>query len=209
MMSLALLILIIFAVGTLIFFINSSRSRTGKSGEAVEPGSDLRIENVRAGGVVGLTGVGPEVEDFDLLVKARHVYDEDGFLWYDLECDRGAETVWIGIEDDDELKVWLSLKKLELSEVGLTSDSLRAIEEDDEGKIIFDDRSFHYNDCGRAIYYKNGDRSHGEKLRYWDFETKDGVYSIGVERWGEGKYVAYHSEALRTSQITVYGLSGD
>ena len=208
-MSFFLLILIILAVGALIFFITTSRSRAGKSDEAAGAAADLRIENVRAGGVIALTGVGPEGEDFDLVVKARHVYDEDGFLWYDLECERGAETVWIGIEDDDELKVWLSFGKLELSDVGLTPDSVRTIEKNDEGKIVFDERSFSYDDCGRAIYYKNGDRSRGEKLRYWDFETKDGTSSIGVERWGEGKYVVYHSEALRPSQITVYGLSGD
>ena len=209
MMSFVLFIFIILAVGAVIFFIFTSRTQARKSDKAAKAAPDLLIENVRAGGVIGLTGVGPEGEDFDLVVKARHVYDEDGFLWYELECERGAETVWIGIEDDDELKVWLSLRKLELHEVGLTPESLRTIEKNDTGNILFDNRSYHYEECGKAMYYKKGDRSHGKKIRYWDFETKDGAFSIGVEEWGEGKNVAYLSEILRPSQITVYGLSDD
>jgi hypothetical protein len=209
MMSILLLLFIILAVGGLVYSISSSRSQAKKNSKAAEAAPELIIENVRAGGVIGLSGVGPAVEDFDLVVKSRHVYDEDGFLWYDLECERGAETVWIGIEDDDELKVWLSLKKLDLEELGLAPDALRGFEKKSKGKIVFDGRSFRYNDCGRAIFYKDGSRAHGEKLRYWDFETKDGAYSLGIEEWGKGKYAVYFSESLRPSQITVYGLSGD
>jgi hypothetical protein len=208
-MSFFLLILLILAVGGMIFFIRSSKSAQDEKGQASDP-PDLTIENVRAGGVIGLSGVGPDAEDFDLVVNSRHIYDEDGFLWYDLECDRGGKTVWIGIEDDDELKVWLSLKKMDLGDVGLTPDALKGIGKQGKGDIEFDDRTFRYKDRGKAVYYKDGNRAHGEKVRYWDFETDDGgAYSLGVEEWGKEKYAVYYSESLRPAQITVYGLSDD
>ena len=73
--------------------------------------NDPRIENMRPGGVFSLRGVGPNMDDFDVSVVGRHVYDEDGFQWLEIEGDAGTQRLWVTVEDDDEVEVSVTLRK--------------------------------------------------------------------------------------------------
>tara|TARA_R100000027_G_scaffold683_2_gene774 strand:+ start:569 stop:1192 length:624 start_codon:yes stop_codon:yes gene_type:complete len=204
------LILIALAAAALYYFYRTSRNKLGLTGQSQnsETKSSLTIENVRPGGAVQLKGVGDEMADFDVVVKARHIYVEDGFVWYELEGEKGLDPVWIEIEEDDALELSVCLKKLKLSEIGITGSDIEAIETADKGTLEFEDSRFIFEDCGDARFFRNGDRSgSGERFRYWDFETKDGARYLTIERWGAKEYVAYLSEPLRPGQIDVYSLS--
>lgn len=162
------------------------------------------IETVDVGKVILLKGVGETIEDYELIVKARHQYEEDGFIWHELECESGADKFWIEIENDDELTVSLTLKKMKLGEVGLTPEKIKSIEKADKGIVTFEGRSFEYEDCGKARFYRNGNRSSGETFQYWDFESEDELHFLTVESWGEKNYELYYSEQLRPSQISIF-----
>lgn len=73
---------------------------------------ELRIENVEAGGVIHLSGIGPDYDEFDVKIIARHTYRQGESSWYELEGDRGEDKVWIDMEEDDELELTITLKKL-------------------------------------------------------------------------------------------------
>jgi hypothetical protein len=165
----------------------------------------ITIENVRPGGVLKLLRVGPDMEDFDVKVIGRHTYREDGFEWYELEGESHAGKVWLEVEEDDELEVSLSLRRLKLSEVNLSRERLEEIEQNDEGEVHFDGRTYEYEDCGEGEFLRDGDPSRCERFRYWDFEAEDGEYFLGVEAWGK-EYQVHLSEALSLSQVEIYSL---
>lgn len=199
------IIFILIAVAAFVyFFLNRKKS----SKDATPKEAPLVIENVRPGGVVQLEGIGKDLEDFDVVIKARHSYVEDGFTWYELEGERGTQPVWIEIEEDDELEVSICLRKLKLTEIGITGGEVEAIEAKDKGKIEFEGTRYIYEDCGDATFYRNAAQSgDGEQLHYWDFESKCGKHYLSIERWGRKEYVAYLSEPLRAGQIKVFSLS--
>jgi hypothetical protein len=197
-------IFILLAVGAFLYILHLKKAST-ESQSSSPKDVPLVIENVRPGGVVQLEGIGENLEDFDVVIKARHSYVEDGFTWYELEGERGTTPVWIEIEEDDELEVSICLRKLKLTEVGITGGDVEAIEAKDKGKIEFESIQYIYEDCGDATFYRNASRSgEGERRHYWDFESKDGKHYLSIERWGSKEYVAYLSEPLRPGQIKVF-----
>lgn len=198
------IIFILLAVGAFFYILHLKKAVASTQGNQPE-NVPLLIENVRPGGVVQLEGIGEDLEDFDVVIKARHSYVEDGFTWYELEGERGTSPVWIEIEEDDELEVSICLRKLKLTEIGITGGEVEAIEERDKGKIEFEGISYIYEDCGDASFHRNASRADaGERLHYWDFESKDGKHYLSIERWGSKEYVAYLSEPLRAGQIKVF-----
>lgn len=208
-MEILLTLLVVAAIGAAFYFWRQSQS----AGAGNAPGADAKppdpvIENVRPGGTVQLSGVGPELEDFDVVIKARHTYDEDGWKWHELEGEKGVQPVWIEIEEDDETEVSVSLEKLKLSDLGVTGPDVEAIGEKGKGTIRFRDTDFHYEEDGKARFFRNSDFSGaGEEFLYWDFESADGKRFLAIERWGSSEYLAYLSEPLRPGQIKVFTLS--
>lgn|GEM_PF-1051094 len=199
------ILLILLAIAAFVYFSNSKKAAEKQAPEKEIP---LVIENVRPGGVVQLEGIGPDLKDFDVVIKARHSYNEDGFVWHELEGEDGTKPVWIEIERDDELEVSVCLRKLKLSEIGITGGDVEKIEADDKGSIEFEGTQYIYEDCGDATFYRDGVQAgSGERVHYWDFETKDGSRYLSVERWGSKEYVAYLSEPLRPGQIKVFSVS--
>lgn len=197
--------LILAAAIAIIAFYKLSKGSPKKE-EATE--AALTIQNVRPGGAIQLEGVGQNLEDFDLIITARHTYDEDGYRWHELEGEKGAEKVWIDIEEDDELELSICLRKLKLSDLAVSGRDLDQMEDDDDGEIQFEGQKFFYEESGDATFYRNSDRSQrGESFHYFDFETKDGTQYLSIERWSPKEYAVHLSEPLRPGQIKVFSLS--
>lgn len=168
---------------------------------------ELRIENVGPGAVIHLTGIGSSMEDFDLKVIAKHTYREGESSWYELECDKGTDKVWIDMEEDDELELAISLRMLKLRELGLTKDDLDEMDDDEEGKFEFEGQTYWLEDSDSAVFYRYSDDKNAEKFYYWDFEAESGDKFIGVEKWSDGSYDVSYSEKIKPAQVTVYSLS--
>jgi hypothetical protein len=202
-MDLLIPLLILGAIGAAYYFWRRSNSPAASAG----PPAPV-IENVRPGGTVQLRGVGPDLEDFDLVIKARHTYDEDGWKWFELEGEKGTQPVWIEIEQDDETEISICLEKLKLSDLGVTGPDVEAIAAKGKGQIRFRDMDFTYEEDGKARFFRDSDLSGaGEPFHYWDFESGDGRHYLAIERWGSAEYLAYLSEPLRPAQIEVFSVS--
>lgn len=196
------ILLVMAAVGAYLFWQQSQ----GGSRKAERP-KPMTIENVGPGGFVRLSRVGPDMEDIEAEIVGRHIYEEDGFQWFELEGESANGKVWIDVEEDDEVEVSVSLRKLRLSDLGLTRESLDDMVRRDEGSITFEGRTYEYEDDGEANFLRNGDHTRSERLRYWDFESEDGKWFIGIEAWGD-EYQAHLSQAVSLSQIDVFSLGG-
>lgn len=205
-----LLLIAAVAAGVFIYRANKGRAASGEptSGRRVRPGGEPTIEDVGPGGVFSLRAVGPDMEDLDVTVEARHVYSENGFEWFELEGDAGDRKVWVTVERDDELKVSVTLRKLRLDDLGLTKKQLKRFDDKERGGFSFEGKEYVYDDSDKAVLHRNGDRDSREAFYYWEFETRDGGDFITVERWEDGSFECHVSQPVRPSRITVYSASG-
>jgi len=184
----------------------SSSSRASRGHTAAYSGDELRIENVGPGGMIHLSGVGPDMDEFDVTILAKHLYRESGASWYELEGEAGHGKIWIDLEEDDDLALSITLNKMKLRDVGLSKGSLKKMDEDEKGSLRYEGETYYYEDSGEATYYKNGEETRGERIYYWDFENDAGDKLIGVERWEDGSYEVSYSEPIQPHQVTVYSL---
>ncbi len=207
-MSFIVLILLVGGGFYLFYMWKTSQKLKEKEGEDLTPYSkdELRIENVGSGGVIHLTNIGPDMEDFDVNIIAKHVYREGGETWYELEGDRGTEKVWIELEEDDELEISITLKKLKLSDINISKSDLQRIDDKESGQIIYEGQKYSYDDSGSAVFLRYGEEKNKEKFYYWDFEAEDGKHFIGVERWENNSYDVSYSEAIKRSQIEIFSV---
>lgn len=211
MTLLALILLGLCCVLAYLFWKSSTDSRastSGRLGGGPKPYSkdELRLENVGPEAVIRLTGIGENLEEFDLTVISRHVYRQGESTWYELECDRGDEKVWLDMEEDDELEVAVGLRKLKLRELSLTAKDLERMDDNEDGEFSYNGETYYLEDSDSAVFYRHGHDKSAEKFYYWDFESSDSKRFIGVERWSDGSYDVTYSEAIKPSQITVYSI---
>lgn len=169
---------------------------------------ELNILNLDKGGIFKLTGVGANLEELNLKVLAKHLYQEGDFYWYELECDKGdSEKIWVEIEDDDETKVSVVLNKMNLADVNLSKKLLDEIDESELGLVLYNGNNYNYTESDEAIFYRFCDDKKPEKFYYWDFVYKK--WSISVEKWGDKDYEVFYSQTMLPSQITVFSNSSE
>ncbi|MBD3420001.1 MAG: DUF4178 domain-containing protein [Chitinivibrionales bacterium] len=201
------IILIVILVAVIVYLLWQA-SRKNKAAPAQQE-EKLSVENAGVGAVMSIRGVGPQYEDIDVIVAAKHVYREGSYSWYELVCEAGGDKYWLEIENDDDLEISITLNKLKLNDLNITPEDLARLDEEESGEITYKDTLYRYEDSGSARYLKNGDEHQAQEFYYWDFESDDGKHFIGVEQWDDDSYEASYSEALSPSEITVYSLRGE
>ena len=200
------IILIILAVAAYYFWIRPLKQLEAKNLPKPYEKDELRIENVGPGAVIRLTGIGKDMDEFDLKVISKHTYRQVESTWYELECDKGEEKIWIDMEEDDELELAVGLKKLKLRDLDITKKDLIRFDDDEEGSFEFEGDKYHLEDSDAAVFYRHSNDKEADKLYYWDFETEDSKKYIGIEKWSDSSYDVTYSEPMRSSQVTVYTL---
>jgi hypothetical protein len=134
------------------------------------------------------------------------VYRQGGFKWHELECSAGDEKFWIEVEKDDELEISITLRKLKLSDLGVSKSELEKIDDTEEGTIDYDGTQYEYEDSGKAEFLRDGNTDDAEEFYFWDFESEDEQHFLSVEKWSDGSFEASYSEPLKASQISVFSL---
>lgn len=210
-----LILVLLVGMGVAAYFFWKQQSSAGKTTEKTLPKhetkpyspDELRMENVKAGGVLQLRGVGKDMEDFDVKVVSKHTYRQGESSWYELECDKGDDKVWISLEEDDDLEMSISMRKLKLRDLGIKKDDLMRFDEAEEGSFHFEDRKYWLEDSDAAVFYRHSADKEAEQFYYWEFEDEKSQSFISVEKWSDGSYDVTYSEPVKASQITVYSLS--
>lgn len=140
-------------------------------------------------------------------------YREKRDSWWELECFSltSGETRYIEWEKDDEIEISVNGPELSLSDLGVTPDRVEEMSEREEGRITFEGRTYLYDDDYGASYHRDAS-SPGEKVYFYDFETKDEKHCLTVEEWGDEsdgyEYVAFASEYVEPDAIEVVALAG-
>lgn len=206
------IILILIAICCIMIFQmwkaqkGNANSATRDSKKLSYSPDELRIENVGKGGVIHLRGIGENLEDYDVKILSKHIYREGESTWYELEGDTGDGKVWISYEEDDDLEITIKIKELKMREIGVKVDDLWEMDDEEEGKITYNNDKYYYEDSSEAVFYRFGSDDNAEKFYYWEFETDNSDKFISVEKWGNDFEVTF-SVPVRSSQITVYSLN--
>jgi preprotein translocase subunit YajC len=201
-------ILLLILIIVIVYFWQKNKKKKAEKEESVDPldNQQMSIENVQAGGLIKLTTVGENMDDYDVTISRRHVYKEGGYEWFELEGDNGSSTVWLSVEKDDELEVNLAVKKSKLRVLGVSIKDLEEMENNNEGEIEYEDEKFYYESSGEADFFKDGNTNNPEAFYYWEFENENGSRFISIEEWEDGDVDVTISLPVKQSQITVFSL---
>ncbi len=202
-------LILIIILGVILYFIwkpkDSEQRQRQELDMSAYSNQEQEIIKIMPGAVIKINHVGPDMQDLDLKVLAKHKYYQGNYEWYELECDAGDKKVWLTIEQDDELELALSLEKLKLSDLGITKFDLRRIDNEEEGSVIYNNQRYNYDDSDDAVYVRNCDESRAEEFYYWEFEDEEEEYFISVEDW-DGSIEVSWGQYISPSKITIYSL---
>lgn len=160
------------------------------------------LENLEAGALITLTRFDGKDVHVNVSLHERHVYEEDGDTWYELECQGPDGPVSINVDPTDREWVSVTRRKMSLEHLGIDAAKLNEIEARDAGSVSYDGISYEFEDWGEATYYPLGERSEGEDFKYWDFED-DAEGLITIERWEDGTHEVFLSEWLKRNRLIV------
>lgn len=160
------------------------------------------LETLDAGTMITLTRFDGKDVHVNVSLHERHVYEEDGDLWYELECQGPDGPVSINVDPSDRDWVSITRRKISLEHLGIDAARIDEIERRDAGSVAYDGVHYEFEDWGEATYYPLGERSEGEDFKYWDFED-DAEGLITIERWEDGSYEVFISEWVRRNRVIV------
>lgn len=142
------------------------------------------------------------------LVESISIYtDNSGFTWKEFECYCIQEdtTIYIEVEEDDEIEVFITLKEISMSQLNKNEDQIEAISENESGTVMFENVAYEYEDDYKATWSKN-DESY--KVYFYDFVNKNNnSLFLTVEEWNVAKneyeYKAYISKKISLNEISI------
>ena len=174
------------------------------------------IKDVGVGGVINVglvtylvTGKSSYIETNDDFSK------EKGDPWHELTLVRldSGETCYIEWEEDDELVIYFTQKRLKFRD--LRDDEGVGIDEDDLDQIVNDGDSvfyegveYAYDDDYAARYTRGGQGrdTKGDKVYFYEFCAENGD-AVTVEEWKDGKDYSYELFAsYKVARIAVIAL---
>lgn len=146
--------------------------------------SNLRLTDLKKGYMV----------DYDLKswqVTGEYEYDwGGGFISKEYKLDSGTESLYLHIEDDDELEISLSRK------VGIRrfeEDVKACFRDQDEPPqtVTLDGKTYHREEESLG-HFRDTSREGWSEMISWTYEDDDEEYFVNIERWGEEEFEASH-----------------
>jgi translation elongation factor P/translation initiation factor 5A len=168
------------------------------------------IKDVREGGYLAVEGILYSVEEMN-----RYAEGEGGpekYVWYELKlrCLVSGSTRYLEWEEDDELETWIFSDKARLDEIGIDSDDLWRMDDDEEGSFVckIDRQKYFYDESDHARFFR-GSKGEPTQYYYWDFLNGAENKAVGVEKWDDGSFMAmtgYKIDPSRDISILALGV---
>jgi hypothetical protein len=159
---------------------------------------DLSIGNVRAGGVITFTNIGPNLESFDAQITERHLYKSGSDSWYELEGNQDDGRIFVTLAEGE---ISVSVRQPKLSDLALDQGFGSA--EKPPQEVIYNGETYIFEESGAASYCKSCNELEPEHFKYWDFERADESSALSVIEWADGTYEVSESMPVKDHQITV------
>ncbi|MDD3597449.1 DUF4178 domain-containing protein [Sulfuricurvum sp.] len=140
------------------------------------------LTDLKKHGFLDLEGTLYLVQDFFLYEK-RNKQGKTVWKWNELELFgiENGDIRYLEYEVDDGLEISLTYKELKLRELGTTMEKIRSIADREDGKIIFNDTTYYYDDDYKVYFVKNGEE---HEVILYEFESENDQF-LTIEAWGE------------------------
>ena len=106
----------------------------------------------------------------------------------------GSRTLFLGIEEDDEIYLTIT-QKLKISAIGDNITDVIVKNERPPSKIRYNGVDYHLESESPGYFNKEGSEQWAEFIS-WNYEDKEGEEVLNIERWGDfdfeasvGKYI--------------------
>jgi uncharacterized protein DUF4178 len=171
---------------------------------------DLDPWDAKKGDVISISGAAADFSDLDFAVDRRSAYQSNARRWVDLSGEFRGVRVYLEVyrHPQPDLIGILDPRKLTLSDLGATEDSLAAIDtrQDPSTFVEFEGKKWPW-ESSREIRYFENETGDGEGLYRWLFREPDGNRLLCVEKWEGEPFEVRIARRLNQRDITVYRAS--
>nr|WP_319400116.1 DUF4178 domain-containing protein [uncultured Carboxylicivirga sp.] len=166
-----------------------------KKQESHYDSTNIRIQDLDVGFVF----------EYDLstwMVEAIMEYDwGNNFFTREFQINNGAETRYLGIEEDDELEIsFMEKVKVRALQDDLT-DTLIARQQPPK-KITYKGITYHLEKESPGYFHNITKGTEWEEFRSWDFEDTTGEHLLCIEQWDEKEFEAAIGKSVKTFEIS-------
>jgi len=120
-------------------------------------------------------------------VKKVYVYDwGNNFYSREYLLDSGSDTMYLSVEDDDQLicSIWNKLDIFDIDS-GLVS-SITATD-DAPNKLVYENKTFVRKESSQGYCKEEGESDDSEVVN-WMYESPETKELLSIDRWGEEEY---------------------
>lgn len=166
------------------------------------------IKDVKAGGVISISGFTEDFQDLDFIVKTVNRYERGSSKWYELVGNAEGKKLFLEWEEDDgELFITATStdKGFPLSDIGLSEDELIRMDEEasDENFVEYKDEKYFYDGSGEVLFYENNIGA-GEGYYSWDFINEEETKVLSVERWEDEPFEVFTGKVIDADHVDIY-----
>ena len=146
------------------------------------------------------------VFDYDLstwIVKAVFEYDwGDNNFTKEFKIENDKETLFLNIDNDDELVISIS-KKEHLVNIDENLPDYIVKHETPPNKIEFQGKTFMLEDESPGYFNDwTNDKDNWVEFISWDYIDKSGEFVLSIEQWGERKFDATYGKIIKEFEIS-------
>lgn len=152
--------------------------------------TNMKISDIREGFVI----------DYDLkswIVKEEYEYDWGNNLFtYEYKLDSGDDTIYLTIEDDDDLSLYV-MRKVKVRSIDQNLPEHIEKNQSPPSKLQYNGKTF-LKDNERPGYYSNlTKKEDATEFVAWDYYCEtDEDETITIEQWGEREFEASHGHKV-------------
>lgn len=157
--------------------------------------TDIRVQDLDVGFVF----------DYDLTtweVKAIYEYDwGDNFFTREYKINNGTDTLFLSLEEDDELILSVS-RKIKIRKLGDDVAEELMTNQKPPAKFVYEGKTYILEEESPGYFHDIERGDSWEEFMAWDYEDDDAEYIVTIEQWGEKEFEASSGKYIKEFEIS-------
>ncbi len=145
------------------------------------------------------------VFDYDLdnwVVKACYEYDwGENFFTQEYKISNGSKTLYLSVEDDDELELSIS-SKIKVRQLGAEVHEQLMNTQKAPGSLEYEGRKYFLDEESAGFFNDAAAGSEWEEFVSWTYEDESGDYVVTIEQWDEREFEASAGKYIDAYEIS-------
>lgn len=134
-------------------------------------------------------------------VKKEYQYDwGDEYFTKEVQLQCGDETLYLHIEEDDEVEYSIS-KPVNMLAIDEDLDTIIKDDEKPPKKIEYDGKKF-FRTAEEAGYFIDPDKEGDQEFISWTYMDEENKYMITIEQWDEDEFEAHYGRIVEEFEFS-------